>query len=41
MRYITLVPSNGRDPNGEGADLKSVGCKNFAGSSPVSSVGTR
>jgi hypothetical protein len=30
----------GRDPNGEDADLKSVGCKNFAGSNPVSSVGS-
>ena len=38
LEVITLY---GRDPNGEDADLKSVGCKNFAGSTPVSSVGGR
>ena len=33
-----LQDNIGRDPNGEDADLKSVGRKNFAGSTPVSSA---
>ena len=35
---MVLQDNIGRDPNGEDADLKSVGCKNFAGSTPVSSA---
>ncbi len=35
---MVLQDNIGRDPNGEDADLKSVGRKNFAGSTPVSSA---
>ncbi len=35
---MVLQNNIGRDPNGEDADLKSVGRKNFAGSIPVSSA---
>jgi hypothetical protein len=36
MSYDKTI--NGRDPNGEEAVLKTVGCKSFAGSTPVSSA---